>query len=126
MKRGWIGFALLLVLLVGTGLSAWAMVQWNTPLEQAMEQAACYAQEENWVKAEEYRRRTQALWQKQWHGCAAFADHEPMEEIDGFFSKLEVYEQQKDALHYAALCREIARELGALGEGHIPNWWNLL
>ena len=126
MTRGWIGFVLLLILLGGTWLSAWAMEQWNRPLEQTMEQAASCALEENWQQAENFRLQVQAQWQRQWHCCAAFADHEPMEAIDGLLSQLAVYGEAKDAVPYAALCREIAREMGALGEGNIPHWWNLL
>ena len=126
MKRGWIGFALLLLLLAGGVLSSWCMVQWHMPLEGLLEQASQQAQAGNWQQAQGVSDEAQRHWENRWHISAAFADHGPMEEIDSLFAQLEVYEDSRDSLGYSALCRELAREVGALGEAHIPSWWNLL
>ena len=126
MKRGWIGFGLLLLILTAGVLSAWAMVQWHSPLEQQMELAAQYALSSDWEQAQQLTRQVSEQWEKRWHPSAVFADHEPMEEIDALFAQLEVYEENREALGFVALCAELARELGAMGEAHVPNWWNLL
>lgn len=126
MKRGMIGVGLLFALLAGGITSSWAMVQWNTPLEETMEQAADFALDGNWGQAILLSNRAAESWHGNWHCVAAFADHNPMEEIDCLFAQLEVYAQKQEVLGYAALCRELAQELQAMGEGHIPNWWNLL
>jgi len=126
MKRGWIGFGLLLILLAGGILSAWVMVHWHTPLEETMEQAAVCALVSDWDRAQHLSTQAKERWEQRWHMSAAFADHGPMEEIDSLFAQLEVYEQAREALSYAAVCRVLARNLGAMGDAHIPNWWNLL
>lgn len=63
-------------------------------------------------------------WQHHWHRTAAYADHEPMDEIDGIFSQLTGF-YQKDA-HYAACCAKLAQLIRAVAEAHSPTWWNLL
>ena len=126
MKRGIIGFVLLAALLTGGILSSRAMVNWHTPLENQLDRAAELAFGDQWEQAMILRREAQYSWQKRWRVVAAFADHGPMEEIDSLFAQLEVYERCREPMGYAALCRGLARELGAMGDAHIPNWWNLL
>lgn len=126
MKRGWFGLMLLVLLLAGGCLSSYCMARWNEPLEGILEQAAVQAQAGNWEQAEVLSGEARRRWEKHWHISAAFADHGPMEEIDGLFAQLELYGQRQETISYAALCRVLARELGAIGEAHVPNWWNLL
>lgn len=126
MKRGWIGAALLMALLLVSSLSAWDMVTRQRPLEQAMDQAARYVLEENWQAASELVQQTNDRWRDYWRRNAAFSDHSPMEEIDSLFSQLEVLETQADPVSYALICAQLARAFSALADGHIPNWWNLL
>ena len=126
MTRGWFGLTLLLLLLAGGCLSSWAMVRWHEPLEGLLEQAADRVQAGDWQQAETLTGKAREKWEKRWHCAAAFADHGPMEEIDGLFAQLEVYGQNRETLSYAAVCRVLARNLGAMGDAHIPNWWNLL
>lgn len=126
MKRGWIGVVLLLALLAGGVLSVWLMVELHDPLEGILEQAAEAALASRWERAEVLSREAQTRWEENWHVSAAFSDHAPMEEIDGLFAQLEVYRGLQDAASFAALCRELAREMKAMGEAHVPNWWNLL
>jgi hypothetical protein len=126
MKRMVIGSVLLISLLVGGALSSRAMVQWHAPLEETLCQAAEFACTENWEQAKYLRRKAQESWESRWHMAAAFADHGPMEEIDSLFAQLEIYEAYQEPMGYSALCMELSRELGAMGDAHIPNWWNLL
>ena len=126
MKRMVIGLVLLVSLLAGGSLSALAMVRWHEPLEEKLTQAADFACSRDWEQAVQLRRQVQQLWERRWHMAAAFADHDPMEEIDSLFAQLQIYERYREPMAYSALCRELARELGAMGDAHIPNWWNLL
>ena len=126
MKRMVIGSVLLISLLVGGALSSRAMVPWHAPLEETLCQAAEFACAENWEQAKYLRRKAQERWESRWHMAAAFADHGPMEEIDSLFAQLEIYEAYQEPMGYSALCMELSRELGAMGDAHIPNWWNLL
>ena len=126
MKRGCIGAALLLLLLVGGGLSVRAMVDMHAPLTGFLEKASEAALTSDWEQAQALSRKAQTRWEKNWHISAAFSDHGPMEEIDGLFAQLQVYGKLREGAGFAALCRELARELEAMGEAHVPNWWNLL
>jgi len=126
MKRGWIGAALLLVLLAGGIWSVMLLTRQHSPMERQMEQAAAYALAMDWEKAEALTGSVRAAWENAWHSTAAFADHDPMEAIDGLFAQLEVYAEVEEAPSYAAVCAELSRQLAAMGEAHVPNWWNLL
>ena len=37
-----------------------------------------------------------------------------------------VYGEKKDNLSFAVLCAELSREMAAIGDAHLPTWWNLL
>ena len=126
MKRMVIGSVLLLALLAGGCWSSWAMVKWHEPLEEKLSQAARYAYGQNWEQAQNLTREAKQDWERRWHMAAAFADHGPMEEIDSLFAQLEAYERWQEPMGYSALCMELSRELGAMGDAHIPNWWNLM
>ena len=126
MKRGWIGFALMVLLLAGSGFSAWTMARQHIPLGQCMEQAAEAALSEDWETAEALAEQTGVRWVQHRKRAAAFADHEPMEEIDALFAQLEVYRSAQDAVSFAAVCKLLSCQLQALGDAHIPTWWNLL
>lgn len=126
MKRGWIGFALLLLLLAGGAASSWTLVKQQEPMEGYMEQAAGYALAADWENAEALTQWVRGQWQLHRKFTAAFADHGPMEEIDGLFAQLEVYRTAGETIPYAAVCAELSCQLRAMGEAHIPSWWNLL
>lgn len=126
MKRGWIGVFLLLTLLAAGSLSARAMVCWHSPIEKQLKQAARYALDSDWKQAQRIAEEAENRWKEHWHPSAVFADHGPMEEIDALFAQLGIYKQEREAIGFAAICAELSRELGAMGEAHVPNWWNLL
>ena len=126
MKRGWIGALLLLLLLAAGTLSTRCMVHWYSPMKAQMEVAARSALESDWVQADKVIQQVSSRWEEQWHTSAVFADHGPMEEIDGLFAQLEIYEEKQEALGFAAVCAELSQKLAAMGEAHVPNWWNLL
>lgn len=126
MKRSWIGAGLLLVLLAVGIWSAWKMVEIHAPLETMLNRAAEQALGEDWESAEYLFRQAKESWQHQEILRACFADHTPVEEIDGEFALLEVYLQTREATPFAAGCRELARKTAAVGEAHGFNLKNLL
>lgn len=126
MKRGWMGVALLLVLLISGVLSAWWLSHQMQPMGEAMEEAVESVMEGNWDTARALTRRTKEKWQRNWHLTAVFADHAPMEEIDALFARLAVYEKERNRAAYGAICAELSLELEALGDDHVPSWWNIL
>ena len=126
MKRGWIGLGLLALLLTVGLLVTGFMGRIHKEVSRELEEAARAAGAGDWAEAAEDARDAFDAWQKHWHFSAAFADHEPMEEIDGQFAQLWPYLQSREAVAFSALCRELARQVDAIGDAHGLNWWNLL
>lgn len=126
MKRSKIGAWLLIILLVVGSISSWAMVRFSAPIGEAMEKAAEAALREDWENAEALAGQARARWEKYWNFCAAFADHEPMENINGLFAQLRVYAQSRDPQNFAAVCAQLSEDTKAMGEAHSLKWWNLL
>ena len=126
MKRGWIGLGLLGVLLTAGLLVTGFMGRVHREVSQELEEAARAAGAGNWAEAAEDTRDAYNDWQEHWHFSAAFADHEPMEEIDALFAQLEAYRKTRDAVAFAAVCRQLAKQVEAMGDAHQLNWWNLL
>ena len=126
MKRSWIGFILLLVLLLGCVLVTMAMGRIHDPIEAQLLQAAQSAMEKNWDKAGDYFRAAQENWVEKEHFRTCFADHTPVEEIDADFEMLMVLCAARDTAAFAGGCRELARKVAAGGEAHELVWWNLL
>ena len=126
MKRGRIGIALLVVLLAAGIGSAWWISAELEPLGMAMGYAAQCAMEEDWDTARILAGQTKETWNRNWHLTAVFTDHAPMEEVDALFARLAVYETERNRAAYGAICAEISRELEALGDDHVPSWWNIL
>lgn len=125
MKRSWIGFILLLVLLVGGILSTRAMTAIHEPIEADLMQAAECAVLGDWTNAGRFFRQAEQGW-KQWERFrACFADHNPVEEIDGEFVLLKVYCAYQDTVSFAGGCAQLARQVAAVGEAHELVWWNL-
>ena len=126
MKRCWIGFILLLVLLAGGLLATWTMDRIHEPIEADLKQAAECAVLGDWVNADHFFRKAKGSWEKWEHLCACFADHTPMEEIRASFAMQEVYCDTQENAAFAAGCCELAQKVSAMGESHGLVWWNVL
>lgn len=126
MTRGWIGAGLLAGLLVIGLLVTWAMDHTHSEISEELERSARYAAAGNWEEAADAAEESYESWQEKWHFSAAFADHEPMEEIDALFAQLWPFLTERDAVSFSAVCRELARQVEAMGDAHGLNWWNLL
>lgn len=126
MTRTVIGFLILISLLVSGLLVQQEMTHIHRPVSQTLDLSAERAAENDWETARKLSRQAQSTWETHWKFSAAFADHNPMEEIDSLFARAQVSCQQEDVLEYAATCRELARRLDAMAEAHTLTWWNLL
>ncbi len=124
MKRSWIGLGLLLVLLAGGIGSTWGMTQIHNQVEEDLKQAADRTLAGDWDGAGEAFLRAWGSWKEMEHFRACFADHTPVEEIDGKFELIRVYWQYKEDAAFAAECQELARKAAAVGEAHEFVWWN--
>jgi len=126
MKRSWMGAGLLMVLLAVGIWSAWGMVTVHGPLETMLDRAAEQALREDWESAGYLFQQAKDCWESRETFRACFADHTPVEEIDGEFALLEVYIQTREVTPFAAGCREMARKIAAVGEAHELDMKNLL
>ena len=126
MKRSWIGFFLLLVLL-GIGiLATWGMAEIHEPISEELEQAAEAGAANNWRKAAFHTAKARKDWKKWQLLRSALTDHDPMEEIDALFSALETYGSQRETVAFSALAREMAEKIEAIGDAHGLVWKNIL
>ena len=126
MKRGWIGLALLVALLASGLLTAKKMEQFHTDGVKKLTRAGVYALEENWAPARELAFQAMKQWQEHREFTAAFADHEPMEDVDCLFAQLPAYAREEDTAHFAAICAELSKRLEAVSNAHSFLWWNVL
>ena len=126
MKRIWIGIILLTLLLaVGFWVSGF-MTRAHSPVAQDVRRAGELALEKQWDTAQAFARRGKTLWKKKWPVTAAIADHEPMDEIDALFARLDAYAEAEEEVAYSAACAHLASLLDAISQSHNFNWWNLM
>ena len=126
MKRCWLGFGLLLVLLVVALVVTAMMTRIHRDMELDLQQSADCALLGQWEDVQLFLRRARRTWTKWERFRSCFADQTPVEDIDAALETLEVYRQARDATAYRAACVHLARQVAALGEAHKPVWWNLL
>lgn len=125
MKRSWMGFGLLLLLLLGGFWVTKVMETIHETVEGHLTDAADSALENHWAQAENAFRLAQESWDRWEHFRACFADHNPVEEIDSGFALLEVYCVTRENAAFAAECKRLARQTAAVGEAHGLVWWNV-
>ena len=125
MKRSWIGFLLLIALLLGSLLVTKRMIDIHEPIESKLLQSAQTAMDGNWQQAEDLFYHAEADWKKKAHFRGCFADHNPVEEVDAAFAMLQVTCAARDPVAFAGGCRSLARQVAAVGEAHELVWWNL-
>lgn len=125
MKQLWIGIGLLAAMLLSGIITPVILDRSHTPAVQDLERAAELAMAENWDTAERFSRRAEEKWQKTRPVTAAFTEHEPMDEIDALFAQLKIYSKTRDRVAYSSTCVYLSSQLGALGDYHDLNLWNL-
>ena len=126
MKRERFGLGLLLVLLVLGLLTTRRMTTTYQEMADALDRAGTLALAEDWEGAERLVRKARGRWEWSWRLAAALTDHEPMEEVDSQLAMLDVYQQQRETLSFAALCAQIAKQMEDIGDAQDLNWWNLM
>lgn len=124
MKRSWLGFGLLLVLLAAGLFTTRRMTAIHEPIEVQLQQAAYWSSLEDWETAEAFFQKAEKNWKKSEHFRSCFADHNPVEEIDAAFAMLRVYCAAEETVAFEGFCRELARKVAAVGEAHELVWWN--
>jgi len=126
MKRLWLGVAILLILLLAGIGSTVFMARFHSALTRDLEKACQAVTQGDWTAALELADRAEYRWEKGKRTAAAFADHEPLEQVDDVFAQLRLYGKLRLAADYAAACTHLAEIARALGESQSLFWWNLL
>ena len=126
MSRTWIGAAVLVLMLVGGILFGGEMDRRNGELAEQLEEAARQAVAGNLTGAIELTEDIRVRWEEGWNFCAALTDHEPLEQIDGGFARLELYGAVGNAQEFAVTCVELAKQVESIGDAHGAQWWNIL
>ena len=126
MKRIWLGLGILVLFLALGIWSSHGMQSLHEPLAHNLEKAAEDALSGDLAAGKAQAREAQAQWDAQWNRSAVLADHAPMDEIDSYFARLEVFAQTDNAEAFAAGCRQLAQLITATAEAHSFTWWNIL
>ena len=126
MKRPFLGFCILLALLL-SGIGIWqAMEDIHRDIAGLLIQAQVAAEAKNWQQAEEFSSDAEEKWERHHHFTAAFADHTPMDEMDSLFAELEVFLQNRESPHFESTCAQLVLMTQAMADSHGIQWWNLL
>ena len=125
MKRLWIGVGLLAVMLVSGILVPEFLHGCHDAVVTDLDRAAETAMAEQWAETEEFLHRAEEKWQKKRPVTASFADHEPMDDIDGLFEQLKIFARARDPVAFGSTCVYLSSQLKALGDYHEFSLWNL-
>ena len=126
MKRTVFGLVLLLVLLAAGITSALGMSRYHEKVAALLDQSAAQAMDDDLPGAMQTAQQAWEQWERGWNISAAFTDHDPLEQIDGGFAQLKLYGEAGEALPFAAVCVELAKQVEAIGDAHGAQWWNIL
>ena len=126
MKRSIWGITILVALLIWGIAIAAGMGTVHEGISDLLEQAAAAAELGNWQQAEELIRQAEGKWQRYHHFTAAFADHTPMDELDGLFAELMIFLKNRESPHFASTCARLSLLAQAMADSHGLQWWNLL
>ena len=125
MKRSWIGFGMLLVILALSLLATGMMTRIHEEVALELKQSEECALLGDWDNVHLFLTRARRNWTKQEHLRSCLMDHTPAEEMDAAFAALEVYRQGKDSLTYRAACATLVNRMEALAEAQKLTWWNI-
>ena len=126
MKRSMTGITILIFLLILSVLIAAAMHKIHYRISDLLEQAQQAADAEDWPGADRLARQAEAQWQQYHHFTAAFADHTPMDELDGLFAELMVFLEERESPHFASTCARLSLLAQSMADSHGLQWWNVL
>ncbi len=125
MKRVVFGVVLLAVLFMGGIAAQNRMAAIHGYSANLLEQAGREAQAEDWEAAQTLFYRARRNWKDNYNFTAALADHTPMEDVESLYAQLEVFAENRETLHFSALCMETAARLEAMADAHLLAWWNI-
>ena len=126
MGRLWIGVGILAVMLAMAIGLLWGSQAFFEDFSDNLEQDGASALAGNWTSATQKAEKSRAQWEKYRHFWSAFTDHEPMEQMQELFSRLEIYRQKQLEVDFAAVCGSLVQMAEAIDESHSLKWWSVL
>ena len=126
MKRSIWGITILIVLLIFSIAIAAGMHNAHDGISDLLAQAAAAAEQDDWPQADRFARQASDRWQRYHHFTAAFADHTPMDELDGLFAELMVFLNNRELPHFASTCARLSLLAQAMADSHGVQWWDVL
>lgn len=126
MKRLWVGIGCLTVILAMGIFLSLAFGKLHGPLAEDLRQAGALAEAGDWESARALSSRCRTDWERYRNWVSAFADHEPVEEMEARFARLEVYAAAREQADFSALCAQLAAMAEAMGDSQRLTWWSLL
>ena len=126
MKRSIWGVGILIALLILSIAIAALMHDVHYRISDLLSQAAAAAEQDDWQQADRLARQAEQQWQQYHHFTAAFADHTPMDELDGLFAELLVFLNNRESPHFASTCARLSLLAQSMADSHGVQWWNLL
>ena len=126
MKRSIWGVGILIALLILSIAIAALMHDIHYRISDLLSQAAAAAEQDDWQQADRLARQAEQQWQQYHHFTAAFADHTPMDELDGLFAELLVFLNNRESPHFASTCARLSLLAQSMADSHGVQWWNLL
>ena len=126
MRRLLLGTTILAVLLAGGSLLCQTMEDIHAPIAADLQRAGLAALAEDWATAQDLLTHAAVRWDTFRRITATFADHTPMDEVDGLFQELQVYVRTRENPHFSAICAHLQTRIQAIWENHRLTWQNLL
>lgn len=126
MKRLWLGVGILVGLLLLGFLTTWFMVWIHEPLGAELAKAEELARTGDWEEAVKVAHQARQRWEHYRSISAAVTDHAPMEQIDALFLELETYIQQREQVHFCAVCAQLSGWVEAVADAQRITWWSVL
>ena len=126
MKRCVIGAALLGLLLILGMLTALWSERTLSPLETAMDQAAEASFQGNWTEAAALTDEARAAWQESRGLAGIFFSQKTVEEIDGLFVKIRLWQRDRDRTACTCDCLVLRERFRALADSQSPGLLHFL
>ena len=124
--RGWLGAGILVFFLILGLLTGSLLKNAHDSTENLLGEAAEAALNGSFTDAVALGMQAKRRWEQQWNNTAIFADHTPMDDVDGLFAEMETYAQTSEIPHFVACCKELVKRVSAVAEAHRFSWWNIL
>lgn len=126
MSRIITGISILLSLLAVCCLCSLLLPKVHLDISRQLEQAAMFAQQENWQQASRFADQAAQAWKQAHNLTTVAADHELTDEIDALFAELEIYASQREIPDFAATALHLSRLTAAIGQSQGFSLSNLI